>query len=208
MKKMNTDTTLLKRNLYNKQGFSLIELIVVLVIAAILITAGGISMKPALARRSVRDCGSNMIADIQLIRSYAQSKGHRAVFQLTNAAKAEDIDGDGFDEYYIGFLDMNSNGSYENTVDTVLISGTDGDELCSRRVSVDNTTLPSGRIVFDPLGLVMSGAANRNIFLKASETATRIEVVSLAGMLRHYINTDNCGGDGCTVSGDSWEELK
>ena len=195
-----------KRYFLNKQGFSLIELIVVLVIAAILITAGGISMKPSLERRSVRDCGSNMIADIQLIRSYAQSEGHRAVFQLSNAAKAQDIDGDGVDEYYIGFLDNNSDGSYDSG-DTVLIRGTDGDELCSRRVSIDNTTLPGGKIVFDPLGLVMSGAANRNIFLKASETATRVEMVSLAGMLRYYINTDDCGGDGCTVSGDNWEEL-
>jgi hypothetical protein len=32
-------------------------------------------------------------------------------------------------------------------------------------------------------------------------------MVSLAGMLRYYINTDDCGGDGCTVSGDNWEEL-
>ncbi|RKX24236.1 MAG: hypothetical protein DRP47_11695 [Candidatus Zixiibacteriota bacterium] len=205
MKILNMNTMVLKRYFLNKQGFSLIELIVVMVIAAILIVAGGISMKPALARRNVRDCGTNMISDIQLIRSYAQSEGHRAVFQLTNTAKAEDIDGDGLSEYYIGFLDMNSNGVHESG-DTILIHGTGGDELCSSRVSVDNTTLPSGRIIFDPLGLVMSGAANRNIFLTASGTATRIEMVSLAGMLRYYINTDDCGGDGCTV-GDLWEEL-
>jgi len=205
MRILDTDTMVLKRYFLNKQGFSLIELVVVLVIAAILIVAGGISMKPALARRNVRDCGTNMIADIRLIRSYAQSEGHRAIFQLTSTAKAEDIDKDGFDEYYIGFLDINSNGVRDGG-DTILIHGTDGDELCSSRVSVDNSTLPSDRIIFDPLGLVMSGATNRNIFLKASGTATRVEVVSLSGMLRYYINTDDCGGDGCTT-GDNWEEL-
>jgi len=207
MRTSDTRDRMLKRYLLNNKGFSLIELVVVLVIAAILIVAGGIAIKPTLAKRNVRDCGSNMIADIQLIRSHAQSDGRRAIFQLSSVAKAEDIDGDGLSEYYIGFLDINSNGAHD-AGDTVLIHGTGGDELCSSRVSIDNQTLnAAGTIAFDPLGMVMTGAVNANIYLKADETATRVELVSLAGMLRSYVNMDNCGGNACDTT-DNWEPLR
>lgn len=205
MRILDTRNRVLKHYSLSNQGFSLIELVVVLVVAGILMAIGGIAMRPALEKRAVRDCGSNMIADIQLIRSQAQSEGRRAIFQLTSVANGEDIDGDGFTEYYIGFLDNNSNGTHD-AGDTVFIHGTSGDELCRSRVSVDNTTIPAGQIIFDPLGMVMTGAANANVYLKANETATRIELVSLAGMLRYYINLDDCGGNGCDIA-DNWVEL-
>jgi len=198
---------LLSTYLSNIKGLSLIELVVVLAIAVILMVAGGISIKPILNKRRVRICGSEMVDNIRLLRSSAQSNGCRAIFQLSDTGKSKDIDGDGSKEYYMGYLDKDGDGSF-TAGDKALIKGTAGDELCSSVVSIDNDTLsPAHKIIFDPLGFVMSGAANRNIYIKADDTAVRIELVSLAGMMRTYINNDNCGGNTCDTA-DSWEELQ
>lgn len=192
--------------LQREDGFSIIELIVVLLVAAVLMTAGAITVKPILARNDVRNCGANMMSNIHLLRARAQSQGRRAVFELTNSSSAQDIDGGGNSEYYIGFLDIDRDSTYSSG-DTLLIQGTQGDLLCSPKVEVDNNTLIGNQIIFDPLGHLLNGSANRNIYLKSGKTAARIELISMTGMMRYYLNTDDCGGDGCDTT-DIWEELR
>lgn len=201
----------LKKVFLNKYAFSLIELVVVLVILSLMIMAGGLTMKPSINKRKVRNCSAKMISDINLIRSRAQSEGRRTIFQLTNVAKAADVDGDGITEYYIGFVDSNTNSTYDNG-EEAFVHGRNGDELCANLVSVDksgtpDTTITNDQIIFNPLGFSMNGATKQDIFLTGSSYSARISLISLTGMLRSYINTDNCGGDGCDEQ-DNWVEIR
>jgi prepilin-type N-terminal cleavage/methylation domain-containing protein len=202
-----------KRSISGNRGFSLLELVIVMTIAGILLAMGGIIIKPSISKREVLSCANTMISDIQLIRSRAQSDGHRAIFQLTAAvppAQTTDIDNDGFSEYYIGFLDKNKDGNFNAGGDTIIVSGTGGDPLCAQSVAVGGATSITGnKIIFDPLGFAMNGAVNQTIFLtgRSSSTSARIDLLSITGMLRSFANTDNCGGDGCNAA-DNWSELQ
>jgi len=199
---------ILKKYFSDNRAFSLIELLVVMAIISIMLAVGGLTLMPSIDKRKVLNCSSKMISDIQLIRSRAQSDGQRSIFEIAGAGKAADIDGDGILEYYIGFLDNNSNGVHDGG-DTVFVKGTNGDQLCSASVSVDpGTTIMNNQIIFDPLGFAMNGTNDQDIYLAGSSTtAARIELVSITGMLRSFANTDNCGDNGCDTN-DDWVELQ
>jgi prepilin-type N-terminal cleavage/methylation domain-containing protein len=198
--------SLTPKKIMGNRGLTLIEILVVLVIVILMASMGGVSLSPAITKRHVLNCGSNVITDVQLIRSYAQSEGGRAVFQLTSTTSPQDIDNDGIAEYYIGFIDKNGNGTFQGSTDTIILHGKNGNPLCNTQVAVDAGT-STRSIVFDSLGFLVNGAANKNIYFKASSTAVRVELVSITGMLRSYVNTDSCGGDVCSPT-DTWEELK
>lgn len=194
-----------KEYLRNTQGFSLIELLTVLAIVGIMGAITAMTFRPFIARNKLRNCGSQMMANIQLVRSQAQSEGRRGVFQITNQAGAQDIDGDGINEYFFGYIDTDADGAY-TAGESIVISGTNGDELCYNSVSVDGGTTVRN-ITFDPLGFVLRGAGN-DIFLTSSTiAAVRLQVVSLTGMLRYSMNSVGCGTDGCDAN-DTWEEIQ
>ena len=195
----------------NNKGITLMEVLIVLLIIILLAAASGATFYSSIQLQKLKNCANKIMSDIQYIRTVAQNGGSRAVLQLTSNIYSEDIDGDGYKEYYIAFLDNNKNGSYDASIDTIKIHGSQNNALCSNNIQVDpGTSLNPRKIIFDPLGFLKLGAGNRNIFLKIGKQAIRIEIVSLTGMLRYYLNRNNCNDDNnstCSIN-DEWTELK
>ena len=190
-----------------ERGMSLVEVMVVMVIIGIMALVGGLSFQISLSLNRVRNCAQNLALDIIMARSYAQSEGKRTVIELAPGAGTQDIDGDGIVEYYIIYLDNDTDGTY-SAGDQVYVHGTTGDALCSDQIEIDSGT--TIRIIkFNTLGSIIGGAANQNIYFKCNDDVTRLEIISQTGITRTYVNQDGCSGGSdvnkCTVT-DDWVE--
>lgn len=197
--------TLNINGIFFEKGFSILEVLVVMVIFFILAGLGGITLTSSIRKQELKNCGLRIIADLHYIKSLAQNRGTRAIFKLTTGDTLEDLDLDGKKEYYIAFLDKNKNGIFDSSIDEIVIHGHNNQPLCHKAITVDSgTTIRT--LIFDPLGFLKIGATNRNIYLKMSNNAIRIELTSLTGMTKLFFNSDNCGSDSCSEN-DNWQEI-
>ncbi len=192
-------------------GFTLVELIVTLAIIATLTMFSGHAFYSNLTSRRVQGCVVKLASDIQLARTSAQAEGQRAVVQTTALGSgASDLDGDGFPEFYLVYLDNAKNGSFDSGADRVLVSGSGGEPLCNTGITLDNGATIT-QIQFTTLGFLLSGSANRNIYFTLNDNASRLELVSLTGTTRIYFIQDEtgsgpCAGTDCLPSLD-WQEI-
>ena len=69
----------------NKQGFSLLELLIVCTIIAILIAVGFVSFRSATQRARLTEASTQVVADLQRVRSAAQRYNQNASFSTTAA---------------------------------------------------------------------------------------------------------------------------
>jgi prepilin-type N-terminal cleavage/methylation domain-containing protein len=185
----------------NNKGVTLLEILIVLIIVSFLAGMGGVTLSPSIDRRKALNCSSRMITTIQQIRSQAQSVGNRTVFKLTGNATAQDLDGDGNAEYFIGFTDLNGNTAFDPG-ETVFVHGSPGDQLCSARVSIDQANTTTNTVAFEPLGFLLGTAANKNIYFSAGSTDIQVQVISLTGMMRSFIKQPT------GLATPTWKELK
>jgi Tfp pilus assembly protein FimT len=192
---------------------SLVELMFVVALVGILILMGGHTLQYTANRTYVKSCAQGLAMNIDLARTYAQREGQRAVIQLSNGTGSENIDGDlaagnAVNEYYIAFLDSDSDDVFD-AGEEAFIHGTPGDPICDAGVTVDGgTTVAARTLVFSNQGSIISGGANRNIYLKCGNEAARLEIISLTGMTRILLNDDGCGADQVCGINDTWVEIK
>ena len=187
-------------------GLTLLEVLVAILLIGVLAVLAGIGFGSGLRRHQTQACADRIAASLHQIRTQAQAEGQRGVFLLAPGISATDLDGDGNPEYFLGFLDLNRNGALNtggSNPDRVILHGTPGDPLCSPVVRIDAGTT-TRRIQFTTLGSVL-GAGGDNLYFTAGDKAARVELVSLTGLTRVYVNMDACGGGDCTTA-QEWVE--
>ncbi len=188
------------------RGLTLLEVLVAILLIGVLAVLGGIGFGSGLRRHQTQACADRIAASLYQIRTQAQAEGERGTLLLAPGAIAADLDGDGNKEYFIGFLDLDRNGNLDTggaTPDRVILHGTPGDSLCSPVVRI-NAGTTTRKIQFSALGSLL-GASGDNLYLTAGDKAARVEVVSLTGLTRVYVNMDACGGGVCTTA-QEWME--
>ena len=187
-------------------GLTLMEVLVTILLIGMLAVLAGIGFGSGLRRHQTQACADRVAASLHQIRTQAQAEGERGVFRLVPGTTATDLDGDGDVEYFIGFLDLNRNGVLDTAgsePDRVVVHGTPGDPLCSPVVRINDGTT-TRTIQFTTLGSVL-GESGENLYLTAGDKAARVELVSLTGLVRVYVNIDACGGGTCNTS-QTWVE--
>lgn len=193
----------------NEQGVSLVELMIVIGLISAMILIGGHTLGYTVNRTHVKNCAQGLALNIDMARTYAQREGKRAVIKLPYGTGLQDFDNDGNKEHYIAFLDNDADGVFD-AGEEVFVHGTPGDTLCSDTVTVASGTTGAARtMVFSNQGVILNGgAANRNIYLKCHDEVARLEIVSLTGMTRLYLNDNGCGANHICETTDTWTDVK
>ncbi|MGH8616858.1 MAG: GspH/FimT family pseudopilin [Burkholderiales bacterium] len=122
-------------------GFTLIEMMVVIAIAAILLTIGLPNLRDFLADQRVRTAASDLVSEIALARARAIQDSRRVYFQRTA------VD---WKDGWIIFVDQNSNGAYDNGEEIKISQGLPGRlRICSTVTDFGTNLIfrPDGRVV-------------------------------------------------------------
>ncbi len=100
------------KTIRHSPGFTLLELMVVLLIAAVLAAAGTVSMRDMVARQQLRTTTNDLFASIDLTRSQAIARGGRVMLMPLDSAGVD------WSQGWVIFADSNGNLLFD-----------DGDEL-------------------------------------------------------------------------------
>lgn len=206
-------------------GITLIELVIVLAVAASLVLIGGASLLESKARSDVLACAQGLSKNIRLGRRIGMARGTRTLLVVSRGEGPMDVSGDGsrrspgLPEFYAVGLDNDASNSLSiPRRDFLVKQGTPGDTLCNEDIKIDSgTSLPRRKLVFSSMGtLKSSGAANSNIYFKKRGQVARLEVTSITGKTKVYINMPaykDCNGgvcrpsSSCPVRGGCWQEV-
>jgi type II secretory pathway pseudopilin PulG len=206
-------------------GLTLTELVVVLAIAASLAIIAGASLMESKARSEVLACAQGLARDIRLGRRMGVARGERTLVIISRSEVPTNVSGDGGRrnpgsvEYYAVGLDANRDGGLAIPRRDILVKqGTLGDPLCAEGITIDRgTTIPGRKLLFSATGtLVNAGAANSNVYFKKWGQVSRVEVTSITGKTKIYVNMPdykNCNGvdcrpsSSCSIPGGCWKEI-
>lgn len=140
------------------RGFTLIELMVTIAVAAIVLTIAVPSFESAINNGRLTSAANEMMGALQSARAEAIRHNKRAAFCLSKtsntavpsclAANATDANG------WITFLDLNGNGSYNSGTDTLLRVGTSHERV---RLLASGNVPQRTRVVFRSDGFARDG---------------------------------------------------
>lgn len=169
----------------NQAGVSIIELMTTIAILGLLMTIGIVGFD-ALVRKSKLEFHLQSLASaIKLSRTVAMNEGTRAVIVVVDAGEgAQDLDGNGTDEHYLSFIDLDKDSRYD-AGETVIDKGN------WDTVRIEENTLPNNYpdakakcFFFLPQGTAPGiGAADREIRINYNGQAPeyRLNLMSYLG---------------------------
>ena len=101
-------------------GFTLVELMVTLVIAAILLTAGVPSFNTLIKNNRLTTSNNELVSALNLARSEAIKRGLRVTVCKSSDQASCDTSGTGWQQGWIVFTDTNDNADYDSATETLL----------------------------------------------------------------------------------------
>jgi len=122
-------------------GFTMIELMIVMVIAAILITLAAPSFNSFVATQLVRSTASDIMSDFALARAQAIENSHRVYFERTGTT---------WTNGWRIYVDKNDNGAYDPGEEIKIFNGLTGNVRVCTNVgdfATDIIFRPDGRVV-------------------------------------------------------------
>jgi len=141
-KTLNRPFVCLNKPFRDENGFTLIELIVTLVVAAIILTIAVPSMREVLQRTRLTTQANNLMADIALAKSQALGKG---VVVICSSSNGNVCDGAGWNSGRLIFADAPPNNfTYTAGVDRLIKYS---DPLPAGSIQVAATTFPDPLII-------------------------------------------------------------
>lgn len=166
------------------RGFSLIELMVTLAVAAIMLSLAGPGMSQLLANSRIATQSNDMVANLALARSEAIKRGVRTTLCPSDSGTA--CTATAWSTGYLVFVDSDGDGSFTAASDIMLrVSGR----------SPGNSTLTSSDYsAAAPLQFLPSGQASKagSFSVCQSGQPGRIITVTLAGGASAVVTSANC----------------
>lgn len=147
----------------NSAGFTLIEILVVMAVAAILLTVGVPSMRSMVLNNRLVTETNGLVGDVQLARSEAAKRNARTgICSSTDAAAASPTCASttAWAAGWFSYVDTNSNGAYDDGTDTVLRRN-QGDKRTSSNITV--TASATDALIFNSDGSRRDGPATLRI---------------------------------------------
>ena len=160
-----------------QQGFSLIELMVVVVIAAILVGLGMPSLRSTMNRNAIGSEANRLVRSLNFARSQAVNKQQTVTLQHKSATVGDWSDG------WIMFTDSAGDGlTAFDPVNDTLIQDSD---ITTERLSVNDLASVDGFISFEPSGRLNEAAAIQVAVCDAIPRSNRVDgsliTISLVG---------------------------
>lgn len=109
----------MKKALNNQRGFTLIELMITIAIAAILLTIGVPSFTETIKNNRLATTANAFVTAASLARSEAVKRGSRVTVCKSNDG-ATCTNANNWDQGWIVFTDENNNAAYNNATETLL----------------------------------------------------------------------------------------
>ncbi|CDG84425.1 GspH/FimT family pseudopilin [Janthinobacterium agaricidamnosum] len=105
------------KTISQNQGFTLLELMVVLLIAAVLGAAGTLSMRDMVARQQLRTTTNDLFAAIDLTRSLAIARGSRVMLMPLDPGGVD------WSQGWVIFADRNGNSVFDDADELIVQQG-------------------------------------------------------------------------------------
>ena len=137
------------------QGFTMIELMVVVVVMAVLLTVAVPSFEAVMNSNRLAGASNELMASLQAARMEAMKRNARVALCLSATAKtnAPTCSAAGTIDGWIVFADANKNGAYNAAGDTLLRTST-----IAPAVLVKSSAAPAGVVVFRSDGFARTAA--------------------------------------------------
>ncbi|ACR11044.1 hypothetical protein TERTU_3176 [Teredinibacter turnerae T7901] len=180
----------------NQSGFTIIELMVVVAIAAVLMVLAVPSFEDSSAKSAVRAGVNNLQSDLAFARSTAITRSRPVAICASDTSAGRNCGTGDWNEGWLVFLDPNSNGALDAGEELVRIGSALGARVS---ISLDNPVLFNGR--------GMNSAVSEFVFCRAGSTEAmyaRSVLVNLGGLVRASRDSD---GDGIHNGGEGGGNL-
>lgn len=171
------------------QGFTLIELMVVLALAAIIATFAVPSFQSAMARQKLNLAASDLLVSVMQARSEAIKNNRRAIVQP--------IDSTNWSRGWLIHVAMDNNNSYDEGTDTLIATVPPAADSVVQYEAVRKPSV--GNVIgFDPNGFVLERDAGRVVFSSSilGSGYKKGVIISITGRAR--ICTSQPSSDGCS----------
>lgn len=166
------------------RGFSLVELMIALAIAAVMLSLAAPGMTQLIASIWISTQASDMVANLALSRSEAIKRGMHATLCPSDSSTA--CTPSAWSAGYIAFVDFDGDGSFDTGSDIILrVSG---------RLQGDNTLTSGDFSAATPLQFMPSGQAGKagSFTLCQNGQSSRVIAVTLAGGVNTVSMSASC----------------
>ncbi len=197
-----SETTGQRRDGSNEVGFTLLELMVVVVVMALLLAIALPSFESTINNNRLAGASNELMASIQTARIEAVRRNARAMVCLSSDAKSAtptcstaDVNG------WITFLDVNKNGSYNSATDTLLRTASVAD-----KVEVHDSSNVAGKVIFRSDGFARTAAGalldgTIDLCIETTHVAKNVRHVGIGAGSRVSISSEKVAGI-CKVPGN------
>ncbi|TVZ40121.1 type IV fimbrial biogenesis protein FimT [Alteromonadaceae bacterium 2753L.S.0a.02] len=182
--------------LTRQRGLTIIELMVVIAIAAVLMTIAVPSFEESSTKSEIRKGVNNLLSDLAFARSVAITRSQSVSLCASDTAGAQTCGTGDWNEGWLAFIDSNEDGALNNGEEIVRIGSAIGNRVA---ITLDN------QVTFDSKG--MNQAVSQFVICKANDSSasySRAVLVNLGGLVRGSRDTN---GDGIHNGGEGGGNL-
>jgi len=179
------------------KGFTLVELMVVLAIAALLLVVAVPSFTDTAARAAIRSGMQDLAADLAYARSSAVTRNRSvSVCASDSATTPRTCDGSAWQKGWITFFDADENGALDAGEDIVRMANAISERV---NITLDNAVTFDGRGTKTTVSEFKFCASHSN-----NAAYAQAVLVNIGGLVRHSRDTD---GDGIDNAGEGGGNL-